>query len=73
VLGAFKKLGPNAGAAEIKNYLSQLHGFSGANGTYDFRDGSQRGLTEQNGIMVRWDAARDTWAAISKFGGAPLR
>jgi branched-chain amino acid transport system substrate-binding protein len=73
VLGAFKKLGPNAGAAEIKNYLSQLHGFSGANGTYDFRDGSQRGLTEQNGIMVRWDAGHDTWAAISKFGGAPLR
>jgi len=38
---------------------------------YDFRDGSQRGLTESNGIMVRWDAGRDTWVAISKFGGAP--
>ena len=45
----------------------------GITGTYDFRDGSQRGLTEQNGIMVRWDAGRDTWVAISKFGGAPLR
>jgi branched-chain amino acid transport system substrate-binding protein len=71
VLGAFKKLGPNASAAELKAYLSQLHGFAGANGIYDFRDGSQRGLTEQNGIMVRWDARRDTWVAISKFGGAP--
>jgi branched-chain amino acid transport system substrate-binding protein len=73
VLGAFKKLGLNASAADIKAYLSQLHGFAGANGVYDFRDGSQRGLTEQNGIMVRWDAGRDTWVAISKFGGAPLR
>jgi branched-chain amino acid transport system substrate-binding protein len=71
VLGAFKKLGLNASAADIKAYLSQLHGFAGANGVYDFRDGSQRGLTGENGIMVRWDAARDTWVAISKFGGAP--
>jgi hypothetical protein len=62
-----------ASAADLKAYLAQLHGFAGANGVYDFRDGSQRGLTEQNGIMVRWDAGRDTWVAISKFGGAPLR
>jgi branched-chain amino acid transport system substrate-binding protein len=72
VLGAFKKLGLNASAADLKAYLLQLHGFAGANGVYDFRDGSQRGLTEQNGIMVRWDAGRDTWVAISKFGGVPL-
>jgi branched-chain amino acid transport system substrate-binding protein len=72
-LGAFKKLGLNASASDIKAYLSQLRGFAGANGMYDFRDGSQRGLTESNGIMVRWDAGRDTWVAISKFGGAPLR
>jgi len=30
-------------------------------------------LSESNGIMVRWDAAKDTWVAISKFGGAPLK
>jgi branched-chain amino acid transport system substrate-binding protein len=73
VLDAFKKIGVNASAADLKRYLSQLHGFAGANGVYDFRDGSQRGLTEQNGIMVRWDAPRDTWVAISKFGGVPLK
>ncbi len=72
-IGAFKKLGLNASAAALKAYLSQLHGFAGANGVYDFRDGSQRGLTAANGIMVRWDAPQDTWVAISKFGGAPLR
>jgi len=71
LLGAYKKLGLAATPAQLRDYLSALHGFSGANGTYDFRDGSQRGLTEKNGIMVRWDAARDTWVAISKFGGAP--
>ena len=73
LLGAYKKLGVSATSSQLRDYLSDLHGFSGANGTYDFRDGSQRGLTEKNGIMVRWDAPRDTWAAISKFGGAPVR
>jgi branched-chain amino acid transport system substrate-binding protein len=73
LLGAYKKLGLAATPAQLRDYLAGLHGFSGANGTYDFRDGSQRGLTEKNGIMVRWDAARDTWVAISKFGGAPLK
>jgi branched-chain amino acid transport system substrate-binding protein len=73
LLGAYKKLGLAATPAQLRDYLSDLHGFSGANGTYDFRDGSQRGLTEKNGIMVRWDAGRDTWVAISKFGGAPIK
>ena len=72
-LGAYKKLGVNASAAELKRYISRLHGFAGANGVYDFRDGTQRGLTERSAIMVRWDATRDTWVAISKFGGAPLK
>ena len=71
LLGAYKKLGLAATPAQLRDYLAGLHGFSGLNGAYDFRDGSQRGLTEKNGIMVRWDAARDTWVAISKFGGAP--
>ncbi len=73
LIGAYKKLGANATAAQFRDYLSNLHGFAGANGIYDFRDGSQRGLTEANAIMVRWDAGRDTWVAISKFGGEPLK
>jgi branched-chain amino acid transport system substrate-binding protein len=73
VINALKKLGANATAAQLRSYLGDLHGFAGANGVYDFRDGSQRGLTEANAIMVRWDSARDTWVAISKFGGEPLK
>jgi branched-chain amino acid transport system substrate-binding protein len=73
LIGAYRKLGANATPAQIRDYISGLHGFSGANGDYDFRDGSQRGLTEKNAIMVRWDAPQDTWVAISKFGGIPLK
>jgi len=40
VTAAFKKLGVAATATDIKNYILQLHGFAGANGVYDFRDGA---------------------------------
>lgn len=71
VISALKKLGPNATAAQLKDYISNLHGYAGACGMYDFRTGDQRGISaSQNLIMVRWDVPKDTWVAISKFGGA---
>jgi branched-chain amino acid transport system substrate-binding protein len=73
VVDALKRLGPTASATQLRDDIAALHGFAGANGVYDFRDGSQRGLSESNAIMVRWDAGRDTWVAISKFGGEPLK
>jgi branched-chain amino acid transport system substrate-binding protein len=73
IISGLKKLGPNASAAQLKEYVSTLHGYAGACGLYDFRTGDQRGLTaSQNLIMVRWDVPKDTWVAISKFGGTPL-
>ncbi|MGA2393781.1 MAG: ABC transporter substrate-binding protein [Candidatus Lustribacter sp.] len=73
IISGLKKLGPNATAAQLKDYVSNLHGYAGACGMYDFRTGDQRGLTaSQNLIMVRWDVPKDTWVAISKFGGTPL-
>lgn len=73
VVAALKKLGLKATAPQLKAYLENLHGFAGVNGVYDFRVGNQRGLTEKSGIMVRWDPPKDTWVAISRFGGDPLK
>jgi branched-chain amino acid transport system substrate-binding protein len=73
LLSAYAKAGVNATAAQLRDYIAGLHGFAAADGIYDFRDGSQRGLGERSGIMVKWDPAKDTWVAISKFGGAPLK
>jgi branched-chain amino acid transport system substrate-binding protein len=71
VISGLKKLGPNATAAQLKDYISTLHGYAGANGMYDFRTGDQRGVSATNNlIMLRWDAPKDTWVAVSKFGGA---
>jgi len=73
IISGLKKLGPNATAAQLKDYVSNLHGYAGACGMYDFRTGDQRGISAaQSLVMVRWDVPKDTWVAISKFGGAPL-
>ncbi len=73
VFDAFRKLGLDATAPQIKQYIEGLHDYTGANGVYDFRDGSQRGLTEKNAIIVRWNAPTNRWVTMSKLGGEPLR
>lgn len=73
VVGALRKLGPEATAAQIWSTIENLHGWAGANGIYDFRGGNQRGLTTTTSVMVRWDAATGSWVAMSRLGGAPLR
>jgi len=72
VIEAFRKLGTGATAAQIHDYLEGLHGFPGITGIYDFRDGSNRGLSEKDVMVMRWDADRTTWTTVSKYGGLPL-
>jgi len=67
---ALRTLGTGATPEQVRAYIGNLHGFEGISGSYDFRDGSQRGLAQQNLIIVRWDPARDTWSAVSGLGGA---
>jgi branched-chain amino acid transport system substrate-binding protein len=69
-IAALKKYGFNVTAVQMKDFIDHLHGFPGVYGIYDFRDGSQRGLAPSNGIVVKWDPARDYWVSVSKFGGA---
>jgi branched-chain amino acid transport system substrate-binding protein len=72
VVDALRHLGANATSAQIRDYIEGLHGYAGISGTYDFRDGSQRGL-KQNAITVyRWDQAGLKWIGVSKFSGMPL-
>jgi branched-chain amino acid transport system substrate-binding protein len=69
---ALRTIGPSATADQVRAFIENLHGFNGIIGEYDFRDGSQRGLTEDNVMMMRWDAAENTWTAVSRLGGQPL-
>jgi branched-chain amino acid transport system substrate-binding protein len=72
VITALRALPANATASDVRTYLANLHGFTGVAGEYDFRDGSQRGLTQNNVLIVRWDQPKDSWVAVSRLGGAPL-
>ena len=70
-IGALKKLGLGATAAQIRAYLAQQRALPGASGIYDFADHPQRGLTISSVYVVRWDRGRNTWVAVSEPGGSP--
>jgi len=66
------EVGPNATAAQLHAYIEDLHGYTGITGTYDFRDGSQRGLGVDSTLIMRWDPEKSGFVSVSKGGGAPL-
>jgi branched-chain amino acid transport system substrate-binding protein len=69
LLDAYRKLGFGATAQQIHDYIVSLHGWAGANGMYDFRTGTNRGMGPGSAIMVQWDPAKGSWFGVSKFGG----
>lgn len=73
VVSALRKLGPTVKAEELRNYLSQLKGVSGVNGTYDFTAMPQRGLADINVYITKWDSDKKTWVAVSDSRGTPLK
>lgn len=72
VLDAYRKFGFDATAAQIRDYLANLKGWVGADGTYDFHAIPQRGIGAGSIVMIRWDPAAENWVGVSKPGGEPL-
>lgn len=72
IVSGLRKIGPDATAAKLRDYLVNLRGWVGVNGPYDYRAVPQRGISEGSMVIVRWDAARNAAVAVSKLGGAPL-
>ncbi|MFN2460381.1 MAG: ABC transporter substrate-binding protein [Candidatus Velthaea sp.] len=73
VVDTLRKVGPNASAAQVRDAIDNLHGYVGAHGVYDFGPGDHRGLGPHNATMVRYDAPKDLFVAVSKPGGDPLK
>jgi branched-chain amino acid transport system substrate-binding protein len=71
VVDALRKLGPNASASDLHDYLEKLHDYTGIAGVYDFRDGNQRGLTVEDTLIMRWDPEKTDFLSVSKYGGLP--
>jgi len=73
LVDTLKKLGlANATPERIRAYISNIKGFAGAGGVYDFPAIPQRGLNDKQTYVVRWDPAKGAWIGLSKAGGAPL-
>jgi len=70
---ALRSLGATATAEQLRAYISGLHGFSGISGEYDFRASTERGLTDRDVMIMRWDSNQKAWTAVSQLGGKPLR
>jgi branched-chain amino acid transport system substrate-binding protein len=69
---ALRKVGTNATAEQLRAYLAGMRNVAGVNGTYDFQRVPQRGLDDSAVVIIRWNAANNSWVPASKVGGAPL-
>jgi len=72
VVDALQHVGPNPTADQVRRYIEQRHGLPGAAATFDFRDGSQRGITATTIVVGRWNPVAKTFVAASGPGGRPL-
>ena len=72
LISALRHIGPNATAAQIHEYIVNLHGWVGINGVYDFSRGDQRGMGSESVVVYRWDPANASFLPASGAGGRPL-
>lgn len=69
---AYRHLGTAATAAQVHDYIENLHDFAGIAGIYDFRGGDQHGLGDEATVILEWDAAKSTFFPVSLPGGVAL-
>jgi branched-chain amino acid transport system substrate-binding protein len=70
VVDALRKLGPDADAAHLREYIAGLHGWTATQGVFDFNGFPQHGVGVNSVLIMRWDAAKQAFVPASKRGGA---
>lgn len=71
-VNALRKLGVNATAAQIHNYIQSQTNFVGINGTYNFQDTSipdNRGLSINSIYVIQWSKSQNNWVQVSGAAG----
>ena len=71
LVAALRRLGPNATATQLRDYVASTRDWAGALGIYNFAAVPQRGLNSSSVVIIEWDGAKGTWFAASRPGGAP--
>lgn len=71
LVDAYRHLGTEATADQIRNYLNGLKGWAGVDGIYDFtdREHPNRGLGQDAAVMYRWDPDKEQFTIVSKIAG----
>jgi branched-chain amino acid transport system substrate-binding protein len=72
-VAAFRALGTGATAAQIHDYIENLHDFPGIGGLYDFRSGDQHGLGDDATVILQWDPAKMIFYPVSGPAGVANR
>jgi branched-chain amino acid transport system substrate-binding protein len=70
---ALRHLGPDPSADQVRNYITHLHGWVGANGVFDFGAGDQHGISENAVDIAQWNAATGSWRSVSRPHGYLLK
>ncbi len=73
VVAGLRKLGPDATAAQLRDYIANLTDFPGIDGIYDFKKYPERGLGPDASTVTAYDPTTDEWIWLSQPGGAPLK
>ena len=72
VVAGLRKLGPDASASQLKDFIANLTDFPGVDGIYDFKQYPERGLGPDASTVTTYDPKTASWVWLSKPGGAPL-
>jgi branched-chain amino acid transport system substrate-binding protein len=70
LIGALKKLGPNATSDQILNYMENLHNVPGVIGLYNTSTSNHRGLTASAVYLASWNGTK--FVPVTGPGGVPL-
>jgi branched-chain amino acid transport system substrate-binding protein len=73
VLEGYRKLGVDATAIQMRDFINNLRGFNNVFGVYNYPDSPQRGTPSNWNLMVRWNPDTSRFIAVSKVGGEPLK
>ncbi len=69
MLDAFRDVGFDATAKQIRDSIRGRRGWVGMNGIYDYRDAEQRGVGPMNCVIDRYDRTREAFVPASRPGG----
>jgi branched-chain amino acid transport system substrate-binding protein len=69
VVDALRHLGANATAAQLRDHIAHLKAYAGVYGIYDFEKLPQRGIGQKDAVVVRWNAGKAMFEAVSQPGG----